>query len=621
MNENSADPNLEEVEALWWREWFEADYSWEGLQRHDAPGFASLRDFWINTASPEAKLSDTHIHGELERMDGQKTYHVVHLPLYYEDGTPTRKVTNPDFIRMRIDDCIRIRLAKDAELRRLNQGHLTLWLTGGIYMHLDLGDTRTPRALDVHCRQSYFVGNAEFSLVQFGGFTDFQDCFFHGQVSFFRTNFEAFTFFNRSIWLDHVNFNCAVFESVAQFSNMESYDRFHLIETSFQGDVALSDSAFVGAASFELAKFAQYVTFESSSFDKMTSFEETEFKGKTDFHGVRFGSDAIFIRTTFAKAVEFREVTFESEATFSQCAFMDHAEFSDLNWEGEVTFYSAQFAKSVQFKNCHFSDHVDYSLANFCGPAAFSYVLWPLPDLRQATFEMATFSHVADFTGSSLESIVVFKGAVFKSGLKLDQIRSDWVDEVLSLELAFSKMSSSVMTAHDIEGGCRVLKQEMVRASDKANEFLFYRLELLARRAQLTWRDPEWTFSWIYDLVSGYGMSIVRPVAVLFAAFILFSLLYYPVVSGLELDLTCAGSGRCQFGTSTDIMQSSNLALSRMVPFGPYEGMMKDFARALEVDSTVSAWFMRLLGSAQSLVALVATFLLGLALRRRFQIN
>ena len=101
------EPSKDDLQKKAWKRWFDIDFSWDGLSREfittiehldhthnfnekEIEGFPNLQAYWLsdpktNEPRTEQQLIDN---GELIFAEGQKAYHITHLPLFYDlEGT------------------------------------------------------------------------------------------------------------------------------------------------------------------------------------------------------------------------------------------------------------------------------------------------------------------------------------------------------------------------------------------------------------------------------------------------------------------------------------------------------------------------------------------------------
>ncbi|MFN4183868.1 MAG: pentapeptide repeat-containing protein [Hyphomonas sp.] len=595
----------EQLEAEWWKRWRAEDFTWEGLAGKPLEGWlvynevlrqatsgqiygkneiqlpmitkgrdASLQDYW--RADPRTGRLRTEAELELEqelvRSPEQPTYHRVHLPFLYEDGTSTEKMSWPDSA---LDALSTARLTVSTE---------TLWI-GPIY-------NRVIESVD---------GRAQFQGgVWFRAPTDLR-----GRV--LRTLSVRYDFgyflrdanFNKATFLGDTDFQCACFPEAANFG-----------QVTFSGD----------------ARFDQVV------FKEEVRFFHSIISGDAQFSGAAFSKDALFVAVTFMKDAHFQEAIFNGRGFFSGSTFSGEASFARAVFSG-LNFRGSVFQKA----------------------ASFQAASWPLVAYNwHSAFSDTVFREMATFYNAGFKAFAAFDSAVFERGIKLDESSESEAQKTFNAELR-GAVQAAEKDAHDyrrnlqvaqagintkarltissekevlaqnrtqrdarlreLERGCRVLKQEMEKASNKAREQLFYRFELKARRAQKSLRFGEKFISYIYSWTSDYGASICRPVIWLVGLMLVFTLIYWGEATSLKID----PSAPIAWGA---LAEALSVSVSRVFPFGAYEWVTRDWIAARQEHAGPGlVVVLRLLATMQTALALILLFLLGLTIRRRFQIS
>ena len=485
-------PTKEELIKAAWDRWFEADYSWEGLKEK------GLQDYWLTDPETGKKRTEAALikAGELIRAEGQKTYHIAHLPLHYKDGTPTIKTSRIDEVQTRLNNVIQSRLKKSEFLwNNLSENNdktrfkdTVARFDGAVLLKAEFHD----KFINADFFKSIFVGSTDFKKARFFGNADFSDTLFDEKADFFDANFD--------------------------------------------GEAIFADASFVGGANFGF---------------------------------VEFGGKSIFFRTTFAQEVSYAHANFGKMALFIKS-----------NWPHTL------------------NNHLD-------------------------AFFNAIFEDFADFRGNGFKAFSAFNGAQIKQNLAFDspEKESDAGYQFMS-ELNEAKQSGKYKDANieALQGGCRTLKQEMEKISDKTREHIFYKFEVMARRELASTPWSEKIASRIYGSISDYGMSLGMPIAWLLVLWVVFAIQYASYYNIMPLDLT--KSPELTAHNLSEIAKALMVSGSRLFPFGAFEFVSRDFANQLSAthsDMVVLGY--RVLASFESLLAIILAFLFGLAIRRRFQLS
>jgi hypothetical protein len=339
------------------------------------------------------------------------------------------------------------------------------------------------------------------------------------------------------------------------------------------------------------------------------------FAGKANFNRATFIETSNFSDTTFADEADFNEATFLKEYDIHTATFSGEANFSGTTFADKADFSHATFSAGVNFSKTTFQHYLSLSSVHFSITPNFSGIIWPkyAPDLRHA-FDKASFYGLVDFSGFGFRAFAAFNGARFTQGLWLDiPNEAAKADKQFAIELKAAKNANDKFTRlKELEGGCRVLKQEMAKQSDRVTEQILFKFELIARREQLTKKDLEWWASHVYRLVSDYGASIWRP----FLTLLLVTFITFPLTNAVFFNITG------QFLSSDNWYYALSASLGRIFQFSIYGDLLKQYVNLLNGTGNPwwAFWFI-FCGAIQSLISIILIFLLGLAIRRRFQIN
>lgn len=479
-----------------------------------------------------------------------------------------------------------------------------------------------------------FSGGAAFGSATFSGSAKFKGATFSRIVGFFRTTFSGDASFLGATFPEFAVFRLVSFSGHAEFSR-----------ATFSGDAEFDFAKFSGAADFVLATFsgrasffgAQWhlrVGFQAANFLGDAKFQDATFSGRTNFERATFSGGARFDGAQWHRGVDFGSATFAGPARFADARFPGFVSFADVDFAKAVTFESAQFgtdtplpdqpagalfhrcqfAGPARFHGARFAAFLDFTAATFMRQAWFTEITWPRDAAHwHAAFDQAVFRDVASFAGSGFRAFAAFDGATFAGGLQFDDTDEPTADLQFRAELsqamggALPSAEADEAALKQLERGCRVLKQAMEKASHKTREQIFFAFELTSRRHQASTPPWERLFSLAYQWFAEYGRSTARPLGSLFATIPAFAGPYW-LLSGL--------------GTWPAFWQAMNYSLSRVLPFGAWAVKDSPFEAALLGDAdTLFTILVRLLATAQSVMAVILVFLSLLAIRRRFQIT
>jgi hypothetical protein len=358
-------------------------------------------------------------------------------------------------------------------------------------------------------------------------------------------------------------------------------------------------------------------------------------------------------------------------ARFERAAFLRDASFDSATFSGDASFLSATFSGDAYFGSAKFQGRTSFFGASFDTLVSFRLKDWPsaAQDWHGA-FNQAVFKAAPIFTGAGFKALAAFDGAVLERGLIFDDkpakvsdkifqserrdaikaAKTDlaaWVEEQereqkgepseVEGEGAAEKKKPKRISGRErkkelekfrnrrlaeLEGGCRTLKRAMEYASNKTREQLFYRYELIARRAQTSTPLSEKIFSYLYDWLGNYGASIGRPFMAVTALTLLFSGIYWGLDIGWWAAVSHAGAVNSAATFDPDLARAMSFSASRIFPFGAFDDVSREWLQSYEaVHGALAGLWLRILASLQSAIALTLVFMVGLAVRRKFQIN
>ncbi len=691
-----------EREQDWWAKWRRGDYTWAGLQGRAWQGWivtdegfvveaqtsrrygtakplvaaehqveargrdANLQDYWRADPATGRLRSDEDMRDELIGADGQPVYHRAHLPLSYENGTPTAKA---GWNSNALDDVVDARLlaAEDTEWdgpahRRRVDFDSRAQFQGGVWLKGAFEPAADARPLSVRYANAAFAGDeCRFNTAVFSGDGHFQG------VGFF-----VFAWFDRTTFAGQTSFTEAVFFGGASFTG-----------TKFSGEANFANTSFTSAW-FDSISFSDNALFTNATFSNGGYFERTKFLGEARFQG-----------TTFSGNARFNDAVFSGDARFPNATFSGSAMFDDAIFSGKALFVGAAFAGYSGFKHCQFKQNADFTGAGRAAhvAAAEQVVLLKPPTVENARagtlkkpaglepiarggfqkcsfakavffgnadFSNRTFTAEAEFDSADFRGAPVFHDAVIGQGVRFYRARFDapWraADTWSSEQIAAAKLRNAAAATEAkaqgrsvpkltipkrqelldarfaaLEQAYRTLKLAMENIRDRDREQTFYRYELVCRRRQSTTFWGERLISQGYGLISNYGGSLFRPVVTLTLLTATFGLVYWGWASAFQgKPLALLGAGGLQNDVWDALLFSANNVFR---PFnawsadsGEHSAWLTRFLSAQTANPDVvhgAGWRLgiRLVATAQSLVAIVLAFLFALGVRRRFQIS
>ncbi|WP_298332120.1 pentapeptide repeat-containing protein [Asticcacaulis sp.] len=689
-----------------WARWREADYSWEGLldPRKESYDFESLQQYWRTDPETGEVRDDTALvaAGELIVVEGQKSYHIAHLPLHYEDGTPTAKTTTDTAraLHERLTAVIVARLkaaATDEAPLAVMNGLVTI---GTLYLFMN------------HLRACFdwaILAKASFSRVTFSRDASFKNATFSGTANFDSATFSGYTRFDSAIFCGFTRFDSTIFSGDASF-----------LSTIFSGGASFLSATFSRYAYFSSATFSGTANFDSATFSRYAFFDRTTFSGDTRFVSATFSGDTRFVSAIFSGRAQFKFALFEKPLTLDEAVFLGVADFegdgsgtsrpgasqalslsrradkpdqfegslasldppslatlrripsiaaSGTVFLGEANFSNRDIPNASTFKDARFYGAVCFHDGKLHPEVIFPHAQWqpsldfppsaaalpPVPDRALKALYEAAVPEGERSTRALTEWQQGFQTAwQIKATTAYEDLRntternilrdglspttwSKWRHFLLNIikrppaetpaEALISRRIDDFYFAK-VESGFRTLKLIMEGRRDREAEGEFFRLELMARRKRSN-VSPGLHFATDgYRLLSGYGLSVVRPVIWLFAIW----LLCIPIFGLFHLDMDAViavfenrQAADIQAWLSllatvpSHLVEAASVSASRIFPFGAFEDVSKDFATSL--GQPYLKLIFRLLATVESFLALTLAFLFGLAVRRRFQIS
>lgn len=623
----------------WLQGWWDQDYSWAGLAKkplgangdlthgglHDD---MDLQAYWRRDPETGVAWDDAAMReaGELVTGPDGRDWHIAHVPLHWRDGTPAKEAWDQEaldklaeIIRQRIaaatetatnDECLPLGPDGRAQLRGVvlrtapadpageGQAVHAVCIQSLLHWAPARGQAYGP---GFRCDQAYFDGPGGFVEARFGGACRFDDAIFSDFTSFKDARFPRGVTFDGASFVEMAVFEFALFGSDA------------------------APEALAGKTSFAAAAFHKEAIFSDTSFDHEASFYRATFAAAALFLRTTFRREASFGGRGFADDVIFDGVTFWRGARFDAVKFAAYASFIDARFlgAGSALFHACRFDNVVAFEGAQFGKPVAFTSSSFARLASFQDIKWP----RQAKdwhgmFDQAVFKDVANFRKAGLRCFAAFDGAAFHGGLQLDAPDDATANHTYRDERKLAEaLPDHEAGLRQLEGGCRVLKQAMEKSANKTREQMFYAFELIARRRQRA--TPRWerAASWLYESVADYGRSIGKPLVWLVGLVPAFALAYAALALAFRADQL---GGMPGLGL---LVETLGLSAQRVFPFGPWALTPAQMstspiqAALLGRSDSLLAFTVRMLGTVQSLLAIILAFLAGLAIRRRFQIN
>lgn len=624
-----ANPEIAALEAQWWKDWWAADYSWDGLKAKEGPeGTANMQVFWH---SEEARL--------IPEPGTSRRWTRLHCPFVFADGTPSPK--------MQWRDAAWQDLCSDVLKPRPEGNHSLIAIAGGVFSDVLIADWPSDALRSILAAQIYIGGNFQTHLTKPLFLFDMAGAW----VNACRLAEAPFTLRADAIRAENtifaggyssrgVVFNAALFQGAR-----------------FCGDADFREVHFQGLSLFGGTRFANKANFSESVFSDHADFTAAHFAGPVDFFGCRFQGRAIFDKTQCLDDIGFYKSAFVRRLTLNDARL-----YGRLNLEGATD--GDPIAQSSQAIRLTASGEpvngLTGTLEPTSGPPERSFKSLPKLHARRtqffedanfsnrdllspSTFRDAVFHERAQFHGSDIHANVNLYGTNFRRALayragSLPRYPEDllklrflaepdganyatWKKTYLRtrIERRFDNFTADNYY-NNLEASFRTLKQMMEERRDRLKEGEFFNLELRARRKRSDIPLWERITSYLYWLVSDYGNSLFRPMVMLLLLFGAMATVYYTIGQMRAHQPVIPMDGHGLYSALVFSLQNVFAPFSVLdaSKFNANDAWIRTVV--LPADPAQSL-IIKLLASTQSLLSLTLAFLAGLAGRRRFQIN
>jgi uncharacterized protein YjbI with pentapeptide repeats len=341
--------------------------------------------------------------------------------------------------------------------------------------------------------------------------------------------------------------------------------------------------------SFRGFQFPSLCDFWEANFATPSDFSDTIFHGLAGFRRTTFADTANFERATFHRAAWFARTRFASTADFDSAVFMGWARYAGVMFEDAAIFRNASFQKAF-FRSSSFSKRTDFDEAIFDGDADFSVIS------VNGSFDMngAKFSEVPSFSQSSFREAPDFDNVTFP-------LPRWWGGHRTSNIANYRHLRRLAIQGHDHENEAKAFKGE-VRSKRGA--------------VDKPWHAAFW-FGILYDALSDFGRSMMRPFHVWLLSVTAFATIYF-VNAGVE---TSEWLQLCASGEPSKALKSLTLSAANALPLiGSSRGeIAKSFYDCIGL-APIPAWS-PIIQIGQTLWSSLLIFLFLLAVRNQFKIK
>ena len=500
-----------------------------------------------------------------------------------------------------------------------------------------------------------FEGEAGFKGARFFDEPCFQDTVFSGDVDFREAEFSSKADFEKATFSASAVFGVAPSTSGSFLCPRLSFDD-NPGPAKIHGDACFTRAEFHGETDFAQVKFSDKAIFTGATFHGVTSFCEATLSGaafdgatfanKTEFVAATFSGNAVFKEARFSDTAEFMRATFSKNARFNEATFSGVTDFSWAAFSDGALFSQTNFATVAMFLQCVFEGYTSFENAEFKNqttPALFTAI----NAKSFFSFARASFLAAPDLTQSHfleaprLDNVDIATPA-FVGVKNMVQWHRDLPKHLRAAKTLFKHDPDATFTARwraftrPFKGGSnaparwRALKRLAAQSLDHGNEIAFFKNEIIAKRwdTDQPWHAALWA-GYLYQLLSDFGRSILRPLLFWLVSIPLFACLYLdarpdPAANTDPCDPRRAALGASAlkaslvFGLGADGENKLNAYHKRLYgkPAAPRQHRPTDNARPPTIPFAAV-----LTGIAQSLLSATLAFLLGLAIRNHFKIR
>ena len=416
---------------------------------------------------------------------------------------------------------------------------------------------------------------------------------------------------------------------------------------TFEMNVDFTCLCFPGDAVFEGVEFSKEVCFDNTEFFGPARFSNVRISGSCKFTSARFLDMADFWGATFMCDVVFPGVQFLNGASFNRAEFKGGAHFPRANFKGNISFRQAKFSDMVMFLNVEFSNRTDFQDVKFMRRAQFSNTKF----LDNATFHQGIFKGPVYFEKSSFEKSAEFKAIRGKGSFSLYAVEFNCVPDFseahfeeaplfdnVNLEPEHFGKALAQESETSISARWRALKRLAIQGYDHERELQFFKGEVIARRrTQDKLSHARFWVGWLYQILSDFGRSIVRPLVFLAISLLAFAG-FYASQSQSIFHQPFSESATCMAGSRDPLITALALSVHNAVPFAArgssnqlkqiyscLYGIKKDMPlmyNGLPKDSIpIIPYKVAFAGVIQFFVSAVLIFLFVLAVRNYFRIR
>ena len=315
----------------------------------------------------------------------------------------------------------------------------------------------------------------------------------------------------------------AILDGTSDHRSRDKYDFTHFV---FPDCANFTNVGFALDADFSWATFTQVADFRQARFTQVAEFRLATFTHAADFCIATFTHAAEFDHATFTQAADFSGATFTQVAKFNEAKFIQAADFSGATFTQAAEFNDAKFIQAADSSFATFTQVADFHGARFEQPARvlFEQVNRKSDAGVRARYLYCCIEEVSftDVHWHRLQGRMVLQD-------ELDIITGEGKAHGL-VAVAYRQLVNNFEKTrnYDLAKDCFIGAMEMKRLNPR--NFLLGRAEpFMGLYEKYLWAQKvgEWvSVHNAYRLLSIYGSSYTRALAVLFGLLLLCALLF-----------------------------------------------------------------------------------------------
>jgi uncharacterized protein YjbI with pentapeptide repeats len=305
--------------------------------------------------------------------------------------------------------------------------------------------------------------------------------------------------------------------------------------------------------------------------------------------------------------IDFTSFRFPGEVDFTEATFKSYARFRQVHFRGPTWFRSTIFTADANFQSTSFDGVAWFRSAKFQEYATFEKAVFH----AEADFFAATFSHGLLMSNANFIEMPQFNQVILKEAPELDAV----VYPVPSFRL-FGRAAEAKSIRY------RAIRRLAMQGHDYENEAKAFKGEMRSKRGseQKVWHAVFW-FSMLYDAISDFGRSILRPLLIWVGSIPIFTIAYL-----MHAGKIATATDNCANGSIYGV-KALFFALKNSVLFVSWDGEQVRSAYACLYDQLqgqpghavpASSAFIQ---AAQSVWSAVLIFFILLAVRNQFKIK